>query len=155
MLQSGPHHVLEIRIIDAVGLDGPYVFVRQVDSRDTLVIRRERHGNSKLAVEWKGMIFRAHAENHIVTGEVDFYHHVIPRHLLQQLVGTIFVHHIHSMSDAFRLRLFDRKANVATQSLVRHESRGQLARMQAQMNLRIKRAEESDDVHVQPIIGHR
>jgi hypothetical protein len=50
----------------------------------------------------------------------------------------IFVHHVYAVSDALGLGLFDGEPNVATQTFVGHETWGQFARVQGQMNLWVK-----------------
>ena len=69
--------------------------------------------------------------------------------------GTIFVHHVHAVADAFRVRLFDREADVAAEAVGRHESFGKFAGVQADVHLRIEAVQKADDFHVQRVIGHR
>jgi len=52
-----------------------------------------------------------------------------------------------------RLRLLDGESNVATETLVGNKP-AQFPRMQAQVNLRIKRVKKTDDAHVQRVVGH-
>ena len=66
----------------------------------------------------------------------------------------ILVNDVDAVTDALRLGLLDGEANVTTETLIRNKARRKLARMQAQVNLRIKRVKETDDAHVQGVVGH-
>src|SRR5712692_1401205 len=74
VLQAGAYHPLEVSIVELVALDGAHVFMRQVDPRNSLIIRRKRHWDAKHPVEHEGMIFSAHAKNHVVACQADFHH---------------------------------------------------------------------------------
>ena len=100
------------------------------------------------------MIFAADAENHVVAGEVDFDHHVLRGHFLQQIVGAIFVHDVDAVADALGVGLFDGEANVAAEALGRNQAGGELAGVQADVDLGIKAMQEADHAHVQGVVVH-
>ncbi len=100
------------------------------------------------------MVAAADAEDHVVAGEVDLDQHAFVGHGLQQLAGFVFVHHIDAVTDTVHAGLFHRKPDMAAQSFRRHEARRELSGMQADANLRIQRAQESDHAHLLGIVGH-
>ena len=100
------------------------------------------------------MLFAADAENDVVAGEVDFDQHALVRHVLQQLVRTVFVHDVHAMADAVGSGLLHRKPDMAAQAFRRHQPRRELAGMQADADLGVELAQESDHAHVLGIVGH-
>ena len=138
MLDACAHDVFEIAVVESIGFDCPHIFVSQVDARDAFVVGRNRDRGPELSIQWKGMIFSADAEDLVVTGEADFHQDAFARHFFQQLVRTIFVHHVDAVSDALGLGFFDGEANVATEAFVGHEAGRQFARVQGQVNLGVK-----------------
>src|SRR5580698_2209058 len=66
----------------------------------------------------------------------------------------VFVHHVHAMSDAIGMSLLDCGTNVKGETVGWNHARFQLARMQRDVDIWIKRAQSIDHLHVQPIIGH-
>ena len=100
------------------------------------------------------MVFALDAQNHIVGGEVDLHHNVFRGKLLQQFVRTVFIHHIHPMTDALRVAQFDGFANMEFQSIRRHQSRREFARVQRHAHLGINAVEIIQHLHVQVIVAH-
>ena len=107
------HQMLQIGIAEVVGLDRAHIFMGEVDARDALVIGRERYRHAESAIERKGVVLALDAKDHVVAGEVDLDHHALCRHVLHQLVGAVFVHHVDAMTDAIGLRHIHGEPDVA------------------------------------------
>src|SRR5258708_20968916 len=135
VFQASANHVLEVSVVEIVSLNRADVLMRQVDARDTLVIRRKRHRHAKQPVQWEWMIFAGHAEDHVIACQADFHHHVIRGHLFQNRVRLIFVHDVHTVTNSLGLSLLDRQPNVAAQTLIRNEPSRNLACCQTPVRL--------------------
>ena len=73
--------VLDVRAMQRVGLGGADVLVCKVDARHALVVGRQRYRDTEPPVDQEWVIFTANAENHVIAGEVDFYHDMQSGHL--------------------------------------------------------------------------
>ena len=154
MFESGAHQFFQVGVVQIVGLNGAHVFVGEIDARDAFVIGRERDGHAKFAIERERMRISRDAENHVVTGQIDFDHHVLRSHFLQQIAGTIFVHHVYAVADALGVSFVDCETNVAAEAFIRNEPRCNFSGMQRDANFGIEPVKKIDHAHVQREIRH-
>src|ERR1700757_4271654 len=75
--------------------------------------------------------------------------------LLQQIVGTILIRHVHAVADALGVSFVDCETNVTAEALVSNKSRGNFSRMKRDANFGIEPVQEIHHAHVQRVIGHR
>src|SRR5215813_7263510 len=108
----------------------------------------------KLAVDGEWMIFAADAEDHVIAGQIDLYHHVFSCHLFQQFVRTIFVHYVHAVANALRVCLLDGQTNMTTKSAWEHQSGRKFPCVETDMDFGIEIVQETDYTHVQRVVSH-
>ena len=94
------------------------------------------------------------AEDSIVAGQVDLDHDVFVRHLFQQIVGTVLVHHVHAMADAPRMAQFDGLADMEAKAAGRHQARRKLPRMKADVYLWVDAVQIVEHPHLQVVVLH-
>src|SRR6516162_6756721 len=63
VLDACAHDLLYIAVVESIRLHCSHIFVSQVDARDAFVVGRRRDRHAELAIQRKGMIFSAYAED--------------------------------------------------------------------------------------------
>jgi len=84
-------------IAQALFFGGPHKLVRDVDARNTLIVRGERDRDMCSHVGAERMAVAFDAEDGIVGGKVDFDHDVLLRHLLHQACRVSLVANVLSL----------------------------------------------------------
>src|SRR4029077_16535851 len=141
--------LVQLAIAERIVARGADVFVGQVDARHAHVVGREHDRHARRPVGHQRMILAAHAEDHIVAGEVDLDCGGLPPHLVEQLVAAPLVGERDTVPDAPRARDFDRLADVEGQILRRHKTEPQLTRVQRDRHVL---RQEADHLHVARIV---
>ncbi len=69
------------------------------------------------------------AKDSFVRTKVDLDHHVLLRHLLEQCLRIVLVHHVDAVADALRVPVLDSLTDVEAKPFRRNEPRGQFTGM--------------------------
>src|ERR1700691_1108011 len=106
-------------------------------------------------IQRQWVLLACDSENFVVAGQVDLDHDMPGRHFLQELVGIIFIHDVHSMTDALRVTYFDRFANVTLEAFGRDHAKCEFAGMKTEMDLGIDGMQVLEHRHLPVILSHR
>ena len=71
MLDRVARDLLQVAIAERIVARGAEIFVGEIDARDARVVGREHDRHARRPIGHQRMILAAHAEDHVVAGEVD------------------------------------------------------------------------------------
>src|SRR5664279_803769 len=128
--------------------------MREIDARDAFVVGGEGDGYSIFEKDGERVFDAANAEDEIVAGEIDFDEDVAGGHLLEELVGMVLVHDVHSMADALGVAFVNGGTDMEGESVRGNEAGSELASMQADVDFRINGVEVVQHLHLQAVIAH-
>src|ERR1051326_7565878 len=94
------------------------------------------------------MMIAGDVENYIIAGEADFDQNIFPGHHAQESLRIMFLHYVHAVTNALRMALFYRRADMK-QLFRRDKILREFSRMQRDVDFGVNAVKKIQHAHVQ------
>ncbi len=154
VLERGARTAFQVQIAELVVERSAGVLVRQVDTRDTLVIGGQSEWHVCAEIVGQRMSRGSAAEDDVVRGEIHLDHDVACGEFLEEQAGVGLLQDVDAMPDAFRVAEIDRLTDMEAQPRRRNQAKREFTGMQADMHARVDAVQVVEHKHLAVILAH-